>query len=44
MTTFGASAPYPQLQARFGFTPDAVAEVARQQLRRHGRTVERRAS
>jgi transketolase len=29
MHTFGASAPLKQLVERFGFTPDAVAEVAR---------------
>jgi transketolase len=30
MHTFGASAPLKQLLAKFGFTPDQVAEVARQ--------------
>jgi transketolase len=32
MTTFGASAPLKDLQALFGFTPDAVAAAAREQL------------
>ena len=32
MHTFGASAPLKQLLAKFGFTPDAVAEVARECL------------
>ena len=32
MDTFGASAPLKDLQTRFGFTPDAVAEAARAQL------------
>jgi transketolase len=35
MQTFGASAPLKQLQTRFGFTPDKVADAARQQLVRH---------
>ncbi|HEX4747339.1 MAG TPA: transketolase [Gaiellaceae bacterium] len=30
MNTFGASAPLKQLVEKFGFTPDAVADVARQ--------------
>jgi transketolase len=30
MHTFGASAPLRQLLVEFGFTPDRVAEVARQ--------------
>ena len=29
MTTFGASAPRPELYDRFGFTPEKVAERAR---------------
>jgi hypothetical protein len=29
--TFGASAPLKDLQRRFGFTPEAVAERAREQ-------------
>lgn len=33
MHTFGASAPLKQLLTKFGFTPDRVAEVARQVLR-----------
>jgi transketolase len=32
MHTFGASAPLKQLQAKFGFAPDRVSEVARQCL------------
>jgi transketolase len=31
MHTFGASAPLKDLQRRFGFTPEAVAERAREQ-------------
>ncbi len=34
MHTFGASAPAAQLMTKFGFTPDAVAEAARQQAAR----------
>ncbi len=32
MHTFGASAPLKQLLTRFGFTPDRVADVARECL------------
>jgi transketolase len=32
MHTFGASAPLKQLVKKFGFTPDAVADVAREQV------------
>jgi transketolase len=32
MHTFGASAPLKQLLTRFGFTPDRVAEVARERV------------
>jgi transketolase len=32
MHTFGASAPLKQLLIRFGFTPDQVAQVARERL------------
>jgi transketolase len=32
MHTFGASAPLKQLVERFGFTPDAVASVARERV------------
>ena len=32
MHTFGASAPLKQLLVKFGFTPDRVAEVAREVL------------
>lgn len=37
MHTFGASAPFKQLQQRFGFTVDKVVEAAREQLRRASR-------
>jgi transketolase len=30
MTTFGQSAPFAEVEAEFGFTPDKVAEVARE--------------
>lgn len=32
METFGASAPLSALQTKFGFTPEAVAAAARDQL------------
>jgi len=32
MRSFGASAPFQDLQRHFGFTPEAVAEAARQQI------------
>jgi transketolase len=32
MHTFGASAPLKQLLTRFGFTPDHVAELARDRV------------
>ena len=32
MHTFGASAPLKQLLTKFGFTPERVAEVARERL------------
>ncbi len=32
MHTFGASAPLSQLKTKFGFTPEAVAEVAKERL------------
>ena len=32
MTTFGASAPLKELQREFGFTVEAVADAAREQL------------
>lgn len=35
MHTFGASAPLKDLQTKFGFTPDKVADAARQQIERH---------
>jgi transketolase len=34
MRSFGASAPLKDLQKKFGFTPDAVAQAAREQLGR----------
>jgi transketolase len=34
MNTFGASAPLKQLVEKFGFTPDAVADVAREVIAR----------
>jgi len=34
MTTFGQSAPFADVEAEFGFTPDKVAEVAREVARR----------
>ena len=30
MTTFGQSAPFKDVEAEFGFTPEKVAEVARE--------------
>jgi transketolase len=33
MDTFGASAPLKELQTKFGFTPDRVVEVAKEQVR-----------
>jgi transketolase len=33
MHTFGASAPLKALQGKFGFSPDKVAEAARDQLK-----------
>ena len=32
MHTFGASAPLKKLVEKFGFTPDAVAQVARERV------------
>ncbi len=32
MHTFGSSAPLKDVQTKFGFTPDKVAEVARKVL------------
>jgi transketolase len=37
MHTFGASAPLKHLLARFGFTPERVAELARDRLAAAGR-------
>jgi transketolase len=33
MTTFGQSAPFADVEAEFGFTPEHVAEVAREVAR-----------
>ncbi len=41
METFGTSAPLKDVQRKFGFTPDRVADVAREQLARAGRAGER---
>jgi transketolase len=35
MSTFGESAPLKALQSHFGFTPEAVAQTARDQVARH---------
>jgi transketolase len=35
MSTFGASAPLKALQRKFGFTPEAIARTARNQLAAH---------
>ncbi len=35
MHTFGASAPLKDLQKKFGFTPEAVADVGRRQIELH---------
>jgi transketolase len=35
MKTFGASAPLKELQKKFGFTPDAVAAAAHEEIARH---------
>jgi len=32
MTTFGASAPFKELQKEFGFEPQQVAAAAKEQL------------
>jgi transketolase len=32
MRTFGASAPLSELQKKFGFTPERVVELAREQV------------
>ncbi|MGH2979684.1 MAG: transketolase-like TK C-terminal-containing protein, partial [Solirubrobacterales bacterium] len=37
MHTFGASAPLKDVQRKFGFTPEAIVEVCREQLDLHGR-------
>jgi transketolase len=36
MKTFGASAPLKELQSKFGFTPDHVVAVAKEQLAKSG--------
>ena len=33
MNTFGASAPLKELQTKFGFTPDRIVNVAKEQVR-----------
>ena len=38
MSTFGESAPLKALQTQFGFTPEAVAQTARDQIARHRTT------
>jgi transketolase len=38
MSTFGESAPLKALQGKFGFTPEAVAQTARDQIARHRTT------
>jgi len=35
MLGFGASAPLKDLQKKFGFTPDKVAEAAKDQIKRN---------
>jgi transketolase len=34
MKTFGASAPLKELQKKFGFTPEAVAAAAKEEIRK----------
>ena len=36
MHTFGASAPLKGLLTKFGFTPDRVVAIAKEQIARHG--------
>jgi transketolase len=36
MNSFGASAPLAKLQEKFGFTPENVVKLAKQQLAEHG--------
>jgi transketolase len=43
MHTFGTSAPLKDVQAKFGFTPDRIAEAAREALRKSAATREERA-
>jgi transketolase len=43
MHTFGTSAPLKDVQAKFGFTPDRIAEAAREALRKSAATKEERA-
>ena len=38
MHTFGQSAPFKDVEAEFGFTPDKVAEVAREAVARGRQT------
>jgi transketolase len=35
MRTFGASAPLKELQKKFGFTADAVATAAKEEIAKH---------
>jgi transketolase len=42
MHTFGTSAPLKDVQAKFGFTPDRIAEAAREALRKSAATREER--
>lgn len=37
MHTFGASAPLKELLTNFGFTPENVAQAARNEVARHAR-------
>ncbi len=37
MDTFGASAPLSELQGKFGFTPEAIADAARRQIGQTGK-------
>jgi len=43
MRTFGASAPLKDVQRKFGFTPEAIVEVSRNQLELHGHVAGRSA-
>jgi hypothetical protein len=41
MRTFGASAPLKELQKKFGFTVDAVAAAAREQVNQAKRSLKK---